>query len=354
MTMPSEEFIVSKADKILVTGAAGFIGSRVVEDLLSRGFTNIRCLVRKTSNMVDLKEVIARYEGGQGVEFFTGNLLSREDCLRMTEDVLVIYHLAAGTGTKSFSDAFLNSVVTTRNLLDGALGRKSIRRFVNVSSFAVYTNRHNTKRGVLDETCPVENDPGSRDEAYCYGKVKQDELVMSYGRDAGLPYVILRPGSVYGPGKVFVPGRVGMDSLGFFLHFGGPNCVPFSYVDNCASAIVLAGLRKGIDGQVFNVVDDDLPSSRRYLRLYKNNVRKFRSIYVPHAISWLFCLAWERGSAWSKGQVPAAFSRRKWSAYWKRTRYSNAKLKDVLGWRQGVSTEEGLARYFESCRVPRS
>jgi nucleoside-diphosphate-sugar epimerase len=46
-----------------------------------------------------------------------GNLLSRKDCEVATQDVAVIYHLAAGTGTKSFADAFVNSVVTTRNLL---------------------------------------------------------------------------------------------------------------------------------------------------------------------------------------------------------------------------------------------
>jgi hypothetical protein len=50
---------------------------------------------------------------------------------------------------------------------------------------------------------------------------------------------------------------------------GGAKPVPLTYVDNCAEAIVLAGLVAGVDGQVFNVVDDDQPSSRRFLRLYK-------------------------------------------------------------------------------------
>ena len=54
---------------------------------------------------------------------------------------------------------------------------------------------------------------------------------------------------------------------------GGSNTIPFTYVDNCAEAIVLAGLVKGVDGEALNIVDDDLPSSREFLRLYKNNVR---------------------------------------------------------------------------------
>ena len=50
-----------------------------------------------------------------------GNLLSSEDCAAATKDVAVIFHLAAGTGEKSFPDAFMNSVVTTRNLLEASL-----------------------------------------------------------------------------------------------------------------------------------------------------------------------------------------------------------------------------------------
>ena len=57
---------------------------------------------------------------------------------------------------------------------------------------------------------------------------------------------------------------------------------------------MLAGLRKGVDGQIFNVVDDDLPSSRKFLCLYKKNVENFRSLYVPHALSYLLCYLWEK------------------------------------------------------------
>ena len=58
-------------------------------------------------------------------------------------------------------------------------------------------------------------------------------------------------------------------AFGIFLHLGGSNPIPFTYVDNCADAIVLAGLTPGVDGEVFNVVDDNLPTSRQFLRLYK-------------------------------------------------------------------------------------
>ncbi len=290
----TQDRIISLTDPILVTGAAGFIGSRVVKTLLDCGFQNLRCLVRPTSNLKRLEQAIKGSSTETIPQVIKGNLLSREDCMEMTRGVGVIYHLAAGTGTKSFADAFMNSVVTTRNLLDATVQQKCLKRLVNLSSFAVYTNRDNPHGRQLDETCPIEPDPGTRGEAYCFAKVKQDELVVEYGKKHNLPYVLLRPGVVYGPGKYSISGRIGVDTFGFFMHLGGSNRIPFTFVDNCAEAIVLAGLVKGVDGEVFNIVDDDLPSSRAFLRLYKKNVRKFRSVYVPHALSYLFCLLWEK------------------------------------------------------------
>jgi nucleoside-diphosphate-sugar epimerase len=124
-------------------------------------------------------------------------------------------------------------------------------------------------------------------------------------------------------------------------------------VDNCADAIVLAGLKPGIEGKVFNVVDDDLPTSRTFLRLYKQHVGRLRSIYIPRVFSYLLCLLWEKYSFWSQGQLPLAFNRRRWHVEIKRTYYSNHKLKSHLGWVQKVPTEEGLRRFFRYCRESR-
>ena len=344
------ETIVDVGDRVLVTGSTGFLGSRVVANLLNRGFRNVRCFARPASDLASLEAVIGRHRVAD-IDVMRGNLLSRQDCDRATKDVAVIYHLAAGTGSKSFPEAFMNSVLTTRNLLDAALRHGSLRRFVSISSFAVYTNRGKRRRGLLDESSPIEELPARRGEAYCYAKVKQDELVMEYGRKHAMPYVLVRPGAVYGPGTAGITSRVGTGAFGIFLHLGGPNVIPFTYVDNCADAIVLAGLRRGIDGEVLNVVDDDLPTSRQFLRLYKRRVKRFPSIPVPRYASYLLCFAWEKYSTWSDGQLPPVFNRRAWHAYWKGARYTNAKLKTLLGWTPPVTTAEGLRRYFESCRA---
>jgi nucleoside-diphosphate-sugar epimerase len=336
-------FIIAPDDRILVTGAAGFIGSRVVEKLLDAGFTNLVCLTRPSSGEMRMDSIFKRKPVSAQIEVIKGNLLSRENCETACKDVQVIFHLAAGTGEKSFPDAFMNSVVTTRNLLEASLRYARLQRFVLVSSFTVYTNRQKSR--CLDESCPVEEHPELGGDAYCYAKIKQEQIVKEYG----VPHVVVRPGSVYGEGHSEVTGRVGLGTFGLFLHLGGSNKVPFTYVENCAEAIVLAGLVKGVDAEVFNVVDDDLPSSRQFLRGYKQNVRKFKSIYVPHIASHALCCLWDRYSQWSQGQLPAAFTRRRWYAEWRQTRYSNQKLKVMLGWAPRVPTPEAMRRYFKSC-----
>jgi len=340
--------IIGADHPILITGASGFVGSRVLENLLLRGFRNLRCFARP-SNSTDWLDNIAGVDKAN-IQVFRGNLLSREDCVEATKDISVIYHLAAGRGEKSFPDAFMNSVVTTRNLLDATLVHKCLKRFVNVSSFTVYTNRQRSIGHCLDESSPIETNSVLRGEAYCFGKVKQDEIVADYSEKFKIPYVMVRPGYVIGPGKTAISGRVGIDTFGFFLHMGGSNKIPFTYVENCADAIALAGLKDGVDGEIFNVVDDDLPSSRDFLRLYKRKVKRFRSVYVPHIASYAVCAIWEWYSNWSQGQLPPVFNRGRWHANWKKTRYSNQKLKMRLGWSPKISMMEALDRYFEGCR----
>ena len=303
-----DSFIIGPEDRILVTGAAGFIGARVIEDLLDRGFRNLACFARPSSDPARIEAIAKRYPQSVRIDILKGNLLSRADCEAASRDAAVVFHLAAGTGEKSIPDAFMNSVVTTRNLLEASIQYARLRRFVLVSSFTVYTNRQKSR--LLDESCPVEAHPELRGDAYCFAKVKQEELVAEYGKSFAVPYVVLRPGSVYGPGNQQITGRVGIGTFGMFLHLGGSNTIPFTHVDNCAQAIVLAGLVRGVvQGEAFNVVDDDLPSSRQFLCQYKNHVRRFHSLYVPHFVSHALCYLWEAYSRRSKGQLPLIFNR---------------------------------------------
>jgi nucleoside-diphosphate-sugar epimerase len=341
--------IASPDERILVTGSNGFIGAKVVKTLLEYGFSKLRCFVRPSSNLDRLENVLGQFNAGNNIELVRGDLLSGDDCRRAVEGVSIVYHLAAGI-EKSFAGAFMNSALTTRNLLDAFLQFGQPKRFVNVSSFAVYSNLSLNRGALLDETCPLEDNPQERFDAYGFGKLKQEELVKEYGRRHNLPYVILRPGYVFGPGKGELSGRVGINAFGPFIQVNGSNLLPLTFVDNCAEAIVLAGLTPGIDGTAFNVVDDELLTSRQFLNAYKK-VTSLRSIRVPYPLAYALCLLWERYSKWSKGQLPPAFNRRRCAAEWKGNRYSNQKLREELGWKPRVPMQQAMEAFlaqFES------
>jgi nucleoside-diphosphate-sugar epimerase len=335
----------SPGDLVLVTGSNGFVGVKVVETLLEYGFENLRCFVRPSSRLERLEEVLSRFPAAKSVQLVSGDLLSRDDCRRAADGAAIIYHLAAGID-KSFAGAFMNSGLATRNLMDASLQCGQLSRFVAVSSFAVYSNL-NLKRGaVLDESCPLEDAPQERYDAYGFGKLKQEELVKEYGKRYGLPYVILRPGTIFGPGKRDLSGRVGIGTFGFFIQVGGSNLLPLTFVDNCAEAIVLAGLRSGVEGEIFNVVDDELLTSSQFLRAYKKRVSPFFSVRIPYALAYGFCLLWQKYSEWSKGQLPPAFNRRRCSAEWKGNRFSNQKLRERLGWKPRVGLDKAMASFL--------
>jgi nucleoside-diphosphate-sugar epimerase len=346
----NSHYVASPDDLILVTGSNGFIGAKVVEILLEYGFSNLRCFVRPSSQLSRLQTTLKQFDGRKNVELIIGDLLSHNDCRKAAEGVSIIYHLAAGFD-KSFAGAFMNSALATRNLLDAFLDVGQPKRFVNVSSFAVYSNLGLPHGALLDETCPLEDAPQERFDAYGFGKLKQEEVVREYGSRSKLPYVILRPGYVFGPGKRDLSGRVGIGTFGFFIQVNGSNFLPLTFVDNCAEAIVLAGLRPGIDGEVFNIVDDDLLTGRQFLKAYKKKVKSFRSIRIPYFAGYSLCSLWEKYTKWSKNQLPPAFNRRRCAAEWKGNRYSNRKLRERLGWQPKVTIQEAMTAFlsqFES------
>lgn len=343
----NSDYIVSRNERILVTGSSGFIGSRVIGTLLDYGFTDICCFVRPCSRLGRLQETLQQFNVENEVEIVTGDLLSPTDCRKAAAGASIVYHLAAGM-EKSFAGAFMNSALATRNLMDAFLRVGQPKRFVNVSSFAVYSNRALKRSALLDETCSLEDAPQQRFDAYGFGKLKQEELVKEYGEVHRLPYVILRPGYVFGPGKRELNGRVGTSAFGLLIQVNGSQPLPLTFVDNCAEAIVLAGLKTGIDGEIFNVVDDELLTGRQFLKAYRRNVKSL-SIRIPYVVAYTLCLLWEKYSGWSKNQLPPVFNRRRCSAEWKGNRYSNQKLKDRLGWKPRIpmyrAMEEFLAQF---------
>src|SRR5947209_15110057 len=107
------DYIIAPDEIVLVTGSAGFIGSRLVERMLELGFRRLRCFVRPSSNREKINELASRFADAAQIEVVEGNLVSKQDCARAVEGVSLVYHLAAESG-KSFAGSVMNCAVTTR------------------------------------------------------------------------------------------------------------------------------------------------------------------------------------------------------------------------------------------------
>ena len=332
--------------KILVTGAAGFLGKALIERLLAHGYSDIRCNVRRRADISNLN-MLAEQRPHIRLDYFVGDLRYREDAAQAVDGVQLIFHLAAGKkGTAA--DLFLNSVVASRNLLDTVANRKPMR-IVLVSSFGVYGVAGLGRGAWVNERTVLEPHPEWRDH-YSYSKLRQEQLFWEYQQRNGFELVVLRPGVIYGPDGAHFSNRVGLTIDECQLHFGGRNLLPLSYVDNCAEAVVVAGTHPRAAGQVYNVHDDDLPTCRQYLRAYKKNVSNIRSIFIPYFGVQLLSFLIAKYNRYSKGQLPAILTPYKAASQWGRNRFDNSKLRSI-GWKQLVPTSEGLQRSFAAFRT---
>jgi nucleoside-diphosphate-sugar epimerase len=331
---------------MLVTGSNGFLGVAVIERLLARGKTGIRCLVRAGSNRRRLDAMLARYPGAD-VEIVDGSLSSIESAQRLIEGAPLILHLAASLSGQA-ADMFLGTVVASKHLLDAIVASPHKPKVLLISSFGVYGVADTKKGHLLDEKTPVEPHPEWRD-VYSHSKHRQEHLFFEYRERYGLALCVLRPGVIYGPGGGAFSARVGLSLPGMFLFLGGNNELPLSYVDNCAEAICIAAERARFDGDVYNVHDDELITCDEYLRRYQSEVGPIRVVRSPYAATMLLSWAVQWYHRHSHGQLPPIFTPYKTRTMWKGNHFSNAKL-HTLGFSPIVSTEEGLRRTFEYLR----
>jgi nucleoside-diphosphate-sugar epimerase len=321
----------------------------VAERLLAHGFTDIRCMLRDQGKAARLKTIAERFPAAH-VECISGNLGSRADCARAVAQVSLVIHLAAGMKGPA-ADLFLNSVVASNNLLAALAARPDPpekTRVVLISSFGVYGVARLPRRALVNEDAPLESNPELRD-VYSYSKLRQELLFREWAAKEHFELVVLRPGVIYGPGGGHMSTRVGLQAGSLYLHLGGRNLLPLSYVENCAEAIALAAMHPDTANQVYNVHDDQLISCAQFLRQYKKNVKRLRSVRIPYYLMLFLSSLLERYRRRSSGQIPSILTPYKVASSWKGNRFSNLKLHSI-GWKQIVSTPEALDITFKSLR----
>lgn len=177
------------SNKILVTGATGFVGAEIVKQLVNQG-KSVKALKRKTSNTQFLKD----YEGS--FEWVIGDVNDIPSLESAFEDVDYVYHSAAMI---SFDPAqkykmFKVNIEGTANLVNISL-EKGIKKFLQVSSVSAF-GRYDIKHPINEETKWIEHDENTN---YAIAK-NRSELEVWRGQEEGLNMVIVNPATILGFG----------------------------------------------------------------------------------------------------------------------------------------------------------
>jgi nucleoside-diphosphate-sugar epimerase len=236
--------------KVVVTGAAGFIGSHVSERLVADGHHVVGVDAFIPYYARDLKVANLESLGPQsGFEFHEIDLRSADldDVLRGADAVV---HEAATPGLpRSWTDFELYvscNVSATQRLLDAA-SRAGVGRFIQVSTSSVYG-----REAVGDETLPLR--PVS---PYGVTKLAAEHLALAYRELHGLPVVILRYFSIYGPRQrpdmaYHIMTEALLDGREITVFGDGLQSRSSTYIDDCVAG-TLAALHAGRDGEVYNI-----------------------------------------------------------------------------------------------------
>ena len=143
-----------------------------------------------------------------------------------------------------------------------------------------------------------------------------------------------------------LPGSLGLDTFGIFMRIGGAGRMPLTYVDNCADAIVLAGLVPGVEGELFNVMDDGLPQEPELPATVQKAGRPVPVRVDPLSDRLPPLLALGAVRELVQGTAAPGVQPPQLRLLLKGHRYSNCKLKDLLGWECRVPMKDALDLYF--------
>ncbi len=328
----------STPPEVLITGASGFIGTHLLRSFLADG-VRVRALVRANS-------MHAGRLRGLDVDLLIGDLSDPDLIDRATEGIRTIFHAGAAVS----NDWRENEEITvngTRRLIDAALAGGT-ERFVHFGTLAIY-DVHTLKNSTrIDEKTDPPEDTRSLG-AYSWSKLATEKLVLDAARERGLGASVVRPGIVIGPlGNTFPP-HLGyrLKDRVFLLLGGGRNMLPLTYVENTVDAIRLAAEVPEAIGEVFNLVDDGLITSREFVAKYiRYTEADAKMVSVPYFLPYLATAAYElvaRTGLIRKGITSLSGLRTKQAS----VRYDNTKAKQVLGWEQRFSLEEGLEKTFD-------
>lgn len=320
-------------EKILVTGASGFLGSHLCAALADRGIP-VRALYRRKAAPPELSRLESR-----GVELMNGDLGDPETCARAVRGVGAVIHSAALAMDWGDPKLFRSiNVEATARLLDAAQ-RASCGTFLYISSAVVH--------GFGPHVDTTEEGP-YHPLAYPYQTTKLEAEKLVLARNApGFGTLAVRPCNVYGPGDHTSTYAMFAAILGSgfgYLGDGSAYTCPI-YIDDLCAGVIAALESPRAAGEAILLTDGQKVPWKRYVEVMYEAVGSGKKplslpLWVAFPAARAMSFAWHL--AGSKSPPPLTMYRVEQGA--RHYHFSNEKAKRLLGFSPTVFIEEGLAR----------
>jgi nucleoside-diphosphate-sugar epimerase len=310
---------------ILVTGATGFVGSRLTAILAAREKAKVTGTGRNLDRVLYLKD--------HGVTLQSVDLLNTDELKKLVDGKEIVIHTAAAMQADADTAQKVN--VEATEVLVRLAGEAGVKRFVHVSTVGVYDMRTHK---LVDETVPLALNHSS---AYPRTKAQAEQRATEVAATYNMELSIVRPSMIYGPGHGFWSEEMFKNVLAgnpVMLADGSGNFKPI-YNDDVVDAIILCAKHPKAAGEAFNIVDG-LTTWREFMGHYaKLSGKELKS--VPLFIARLLAFANKIPGITApidQGFIEMATSDKD---------FPNKKAADLLGWKPQVTYKEGMKRTLE-------
>ena len=312
---------MSEKQKVLVTGAGGFIGHHLTKYLIDRGY-----FVRG----VDIKE--PEYEASAADEFLLLDLSKEDNCLQATEGMDQVYGLAANMGGIGFIENNKAVIVRDNTFINlhtiEAARANGVKRYLYTSSACIYPGY---KQKETDVTPLREDDayPADAEDGYGWEKLYMERVCRHYTEDFGLDTRVVRFHNIFGPLGTYDGGRekspaaicrkvaLAEDGDEIEVWGDGEQTRSYCYIDDCVEGIYR--LMQSEHREPINLGQDRMISINELVDIVSNiagkTIRKRYDLTKPQGV---------RGR-----------------------NSDNTRLREVLNWEPSISLEDGLSITYQ-------